>query len=168
MRILGTSMVAALLLSLPACSSDGHFDLFGYTSAPNYDTTIRTVYVQCLNTTMLHGSIEFDVARAVINEIQLRTPYRVVHTRGHADTELICKLVKHNKSVINQNQLGENREASLTLSFEVVWRDLRPGKEGDILSAPKRRPDAPAAAAGPRRQGKGAGRAADADRQLHT
>ena len=32
-------------LLLAGCTSDGHFSLLGYTTAPNYDTSIRTVYV---------------------------------------------------------------------------------------------------------------------------
>jgi Lipopolysaccharide-assembly len=135
---LGT--IAIVSLFLPACSSDGHFNLFGYTTAPNYDCTIKTVYVPMVkNLTMIHGSIEFDVTTALINEIQLKTPFRVVHSSVGADTELLCTIKNRNKVVININQLGENREAQLGLVFEVVWRDLRPGHDGEVLSGPKRK-----------------------------
>ena len=95
------------------------------------------------NLTPLHGSIEFDVTRAIITEIQLKTPYRVVHSASRADSELIVTIKNRNKVVININQLGETREAQLGLIFEVVWRDLRKGHEGDILSASRRLPGEP-------------------------
>ena len=37
-----TLFTAALLLA--GCTSDGHFRFLGYTTEPNYDSTIRTVY----------------------------------------------------------------------------------------------------------------------------
>ena len=37
--------LAACALALPSCAWDGHFDLLGYSTKPNYDTTIRTVRV---------------------------------------------------------------------------------------------------------------------------
>lgn len=131
--------LAPLCLLLPACTSDGHISLFGYSSAPLYDMTIRTVYVpQVENETKMHGSLQFDVTRAIITEIHLRTPYRVVHDRAKADTELICKIKNRSKVVNNIQQLGETREAQVGMNFEVIWRDLRKGHEDDVLSQPKR------------------------------
>jgi hypothetical protein len=124
---------------LPGCQ-DGHFTFLGYTTAPNYDTTIHTVYLPIVqNKTMIVGSIEFDVTRNITTEIHQRTPYRVVNRKAGADTELIVTIKNRDKSVINMNQLGETREALLGINFEVVWRDLRKGHEGEILSAPKLR-----------------------------
>ena len=76
---------------------------------------------------------------AVINEIQMRTPYRVVHSRTGADTELVITLKKRDKAVININQLGEIREGQLTFAFDVLWLDRRAGRHGEALSSPKRK-----------------------------
>jgi Lipopolysaccharide-assembly len=136
--------LALLSLFLPACSSDGHLNLFGYTTKPNYDTGIKTVYLPMAgNKTMMHGSVEFDLTRAIVNEIQSKTPYRVVHSPVGADTELTVLFKSRNKTVININQIGENREAQLGMVVEVIWKDLRPGHEGDILSSPKRKEGEP-------------------------
>ena len=107
LRLGGTlASMTLLALMLPACSWDGHINLLGYTTAPNYDCTIKTVFVPMVqNTTMKHGSIEFDMTRAIVNEIQLKTPYRVVHSKNGADTELlICTLKKIEQGDGHQHQ----------------------------------------------------------------
>ncbi len=125
------------LACLSGCESGGHFSLFGYTTQPTFDTTIRNVYVpMAQNVTYLRG-IEKQLTEAVVSQIGT-SPYRVTSDRNRADTELVMKVIANRKTTINFNQLGEVREAELGLQIEVVWRDLRPGHEGDILSNPKR------------------------------
>ncbi|MSQ93752.1 MAG: hypothetical protein EXR98_04260 [Gemmataceae bacterium] len=130
-------ILLAGLACLSGCESGGHFSLFGYTTQPTFDCNIRTIYVPIAqNSTYMRG-IEQDLTRAV--EAQLRlSPYRVTSDRNRADTELEMKIVNNRKSTINLTQLGEARDVELGLNVEVVWRDLRPGHTGDILSNPKR------------------------------
>lgn len=129
-------LAAAAAFCSPACNSlgDGHFSLFGYSTQPNYDTCIRTVYVPIFKNTTMYKNIEFDLTKAVIREIELKTPYKVVSCREDADTELLGKIINFNKSVMLMNQLGEIRQAQTMLTAELVWRDLRPGFEQSILS----------------------------------
>src|SRR5208283_2035455 len=63
---------------------------------------------------------------------------RVTSDRNRADTELVMKITNTTKASIIINPLGEMRNAQLTWHIEVVWRDLRPGHIGDILSNRKR------------------------------
>ena len=133
--ILGLALLG--LAGLTGCESGGHFTLFGYTTQPTFDTSIQTVYVPIpLNVTYRRG-LEFELQKAVIREL-MTSPYRITSDRTRADTELDMKIVTFRKSTILLNQLGENREAELTFNVEVIWRDLRPGRGGDILSNPKR------------------------------
>jgi hypothetical protein len=131
---------AALLL--PSCSSDGNLCILGYTTQPNYDTNIHTVRVPIFKNYTMRDStrqgIEFDLTRAVIREIELKTPYKVVGADCNADTELTGTIVGFTKAILNRNQLNEVREAEMTLKVEVIWKDLR---TGEILSLPKLRPD---------------------------
>jgi hypothetical protein len=125
------------LACLSGCESGGHFTLFGYTTKPPFDCDIRTVYVPIAqNATYLRG-IEFELTKAVVNALGT-TPYKVTSDRTRADTELVMKVVANGKSVVLLNQLGENRDTEVRVNIEVVWRDLRPGHTGDILSNPKR------------------------------
>lgn len=130
------------------CTQDGHISIFGYTTEPNYDPCIRTVYVPIFQNITMRRGIEFDMTRAVIRDIELHTPFKVISDRSRADTELLGKIIAWRKNIINMNQIGEVREAETGLTVEVVWRDLRPGHCGEILSAPKPKID-PLAPPGP-------------------
>jgi hypothetical protein len=134
--------VAACCFCLSACSEDRNFTIFGYSTRPNYDTSIHTVRVPILkNLTQRHG-LEFDLTKAVVREIELKTPYKVVSADCDADTELIGTIISYNKNILNRNQLNEVREAETTLAVELIWRDLR---TGEILTRPLRVQTTPAA-----------------------
>jgi hypothetical protein len=125
---------------LPSCQ-DGHLQILGYTSRPNYDMSIRTVHVPIFkNVTQgaFRRGLEFDLTRAVIREIEAKTPYKVVSDPCHADTELSGTIINLSKVVININPENLVREAQTILTAQVVWKDLRPGHVGEILSAPTR------------------------------
>lgn len=135
--------VAALALLIPACAGDGHFSVLGYSSRPNYDTSIRTICVPiCKNyssytVTPMQG-LEMDLHRAIVDEIQLRTPYRVV--QNNPDTELSVAIRAVHRNTLNFTPFNTPREAELILTAELIWRDLRTGA---ILSRPARRPGQP-------------------------
>jgi hypothetical protein len=130
---LALSVLAAGILLLPACN-DGHINFLGYTSEPTYDCGIRTVYVPIPQNVTFRRGLEFDLKRAIDREIELKTPFRVASSPDNADTELAVKIVARNKSVVVFNQLNEVRDAETTLTAEVVWRDLRPNRFGDVLN----------------------------------
>jgi len=132
----GLALVALALALLPGCANwDGHFCLFGYTTRPLYDLGIRTVRVPIFKNFTFRRGLEFQLTEAVVREIESKTPYKVVQDCD-ADTELIGTIVGRSKAVINYNQLAETREAQTTLTVEVVWRDLRAGHGGEVLSLP--------------------------------
>ncbi len=138
MRRYGLNLVvfAVSVVLLPACASDGHLNIGGYTTAPNYNCDIRTVYVPiCLNKSSAKG-LEYELTRAIIREINTKTPYKVVDSSSKADTELLCTIVNVSKTVNNLNQLGEVRDVQVSLKLEVFWKDHRPGHEGELLSGP--------------------------------
>jgi hypothetical protein len=125
------------LACLTGCESGGHFTLLGYTSRPPIDDCLRTIYVPIAqNTTYLRG-IEKDLTLAVVRELNT-SGFRVTSDRNRADTELDMKIVTNRKSTILTNQIAEARDVELGMHIEVIWRDLRPGHTGDILSNPKR------------------------------
>lgn len=129
-------VLAAIVLCLPACEN-GHFCLLGYTTQPNYDTNIHTVYVPIFENRTFRKGIEYDLTRAVVRAIEQYTPYKVVSNCDKADTELLGKVITFNKGILNRNQLNEVREAETVLMVEVVWRDKR---TGEILTGPARQP----------------------------
>ena len=134
--------LAACALVLPSCSSDGHFTVLGYSTKPNYDPNIHTVRVPIfknktyMTVTPVVG-MEMDLTRAVVREIELKTPFKVVQDCENADTELRGVIVGFSKAMLNYNGFNEVREAETQLVVQLVWRDLRTGK---VLSRGPRRP----------------------------
>lgn len=135
-------VAACLALLLSSCEGDGHFTVLGYSTRPNYDLSIRTVYVPIFKNRTFRRGLEFDLTRAVVREIEAKTPYKVVSDCNLADTELTGTIINLTKNVINRNQLNEVREAETVLAVELVWRNLR---TGEILSQPKMKEVPPAA-----------------------
>lgn len=124
-------------LGLSGCAQNGHLSFLGYTTEPVYDPNIRTVYVPQFKNVSFRRGVEYSLTRAVIRDIESKTPFKVVSCREDADTELTGKIINWRKNVINVNQLNEVREAEVGLAVELTWRDLRPGTGGDVLSAPR-------------------------------
>jgi hypothetical protein len=135
----GGGMLAA------GCASDGHAGLFGYTTAPNYDPEIRTVYVPIFKSKILetipYRGVEFTLTRAVVDAIESKTPMKVLSDPDGADTELQGTIIRLDKLLLNRTPFNEVREVQLYLAVEIVWHDLRPGCEGRILTNPRRRDD---------------------------
>lgn len=134
--------LALTALTLPACESGGHFTVLGYSSRPVYDTTIRTVFVPIFknrtNRDSIRRGVEFDLTRLVIQEIESKTPYKVVSNRECADTELSGEVINIQKSLLNINQNNEIRQGETVMAVNVVWKDLR---SGEVLSSRQKRPD---------------------------
>jgi hypothetical protein len=130
--------LAPLLLS--ACEGGGNFNILGYTTRPNYNTEIRTVRVPIFKNETYYRGLEFKLTEAVIREIELKTPYKIVTAGCPADTELTGKIITYSKNLVIPNQLDEVREMENTLAVEVVWRDLRPDHAGEFLSVQQPKP----------------------------
>jgi hypothetical protein len=127
-------LLLLMCLPLASCESGGHFSVLGYTTKPNYDTCIKTVYVPIFENKTFRRGLEFELTRAVIKEIEWKTPFKVVSDRAKADTELTGSIAAYGKNILNRNQLNEVREAEMVLTVAIVWKDLR---SGEILSQPR-------------------------------
>ena len=64
MRRLLLSLLVFCCLGLASCESGGHFSILGYTTKPNYDPCIKTVYVPIFENKTFHRGMEFDLTRA--------------------------------------------------------------------------------------------------------
>jgi hypothetical protein len=126
-------LLLAVALPLTSCEWDGNFTVLGYTTRPNYDTRIHTVCVPIFKNRTFYRGLEFDLTRAVVREIEAKTPYKVVSCPEDADSILTGTIISYNKNILNRNQLNEVREAETTLGVEVVWKS----KSGEILSQPR-------------------------------
>jgi len=142
-------LVMLVTMALPSCSSDGNFTLFGYTTKPNYDCAIRTIRVPIFKNDTMRQGLEFELTKAVVREIEAKTPYKIISGEGHADTELSGTITMMNKNVILRTPLNEIRSAETVMVVTVQWKDLR---TGEYLTRPNKGPgslppDAPPGAA---------------------
>jgi hypothetical protein len=129
--------VLAAALATAGCTGTGQFSILGYTTQPNYDPAIHTVYVPIAQNSTYRRGLEFDLTQAVIREINSKTTFRTVSCREGADTELNLKVMTWRKNLIIATPTNQNRQAEIGLGIEVVWKDLRPDRIGEILSNPK-------------------------------
>ena len=135
--------VVGLLVALATavgCQS-GPQSFFGYQlgTAGIYDKNIKTIYIpvfsnRAFQTTPDRG-MEVDVTKAVVREIQTKTPFTIVSDPERADTELRANIVSIGKNILNRDQQNLTREAEVVITADVLWRDLRTGRN---LCAPRR------------------------------
>ena len=121
-------------LALCGCKHGGDISILGYTTAPPFDPDIRSVYIPIFKNTAWHASpdrgIEVDLHQAVVDELnKRRSPIRVVSDPAMADTELIGTITRIAKVPLNRNLQNQVREFELYVTVELVWRDLRSGRE---------------------------------------
>lgn len=135
----GLGGLLLLLATTPGCL-ERHFSILGYTTEPQYNRDIHTVYVPIFKNESLRRGLEFDLTRAVVREIESKTPYKVISCADEADTELFGTIFGRYKNILNRNQLNEVREAETALMVNIVWRDRR---TGEVLSMPQRGPGVP-------------------------
>jgi hypothetical protein len=117
---------------LAGCQGGGNFCFLGYTTQPNYDTCIKTVYVPMFQSQIMldetRRELPEDLTRAVVREIESKTPYKIVSDCAKADTELSGRIVSLTKNLLNRNQQNEIREAETVLTVGIVWKNLRTGE----------------------------------------
>ncbi len=135
-RFLASLLVGGTGL-MSGCGWDGHFTILGYSSRDNYDHNIKTIYLPIFKNktfqTTPYREMEVELTRRVQEQIQLKTPFKIVSEPLKADTELLGTLVTFAKQILNRTEQNEVREGELQLGVQIVWRDLRTGK---ILSNP--------------------------------
>jgi lipopolysaccharide assembly LptE-like protein len=99
----------------------------GYKTGSMHPADIHTVYVPIFKSQEFRRDLEFALTEAVVKEIELVTPYKVVK-REQADTELLGTLVSVEKRVATINPDSDPRELVLRLKADVTWRDIRSGQ----------------------------------------
>jgi Lipopolysaccharide-assembly len=94
-------------------------------------TTIHTVYVPIFKNRTFRRGLEFDLTRAVIREIEAKTPYKVVSDEASADAVL-------SGTILAQRPWKSSEEAELTVV--VRWRSARTGKPLPFPGGEKKQP----------------------------
>jgi hypothetical protein len=130
-------------LAVPACEFSQLFSwnggkpvIFGYSTAPNYDSRFKTIRVKIFKNPTFWSvlpvpGLEMQLTETIVHRIEQDTPYKV--NDGDADTELSGAILSFFQMALNYNQMYEIREVETTMMCAVRWKDLRTGQ---LLSWP--------------------------------
>jgi hypothetical protein len=89
-----------------------------------YCPSVRTVYVPIFESDSYRRNLGERLTEAVMKEIELKTPYKVVETPD-ADSILTGRITGETKRVVVENRMDDPREAEVALQVRVRWIDRR-------------------------------------------
>ena len=98
----------------------------GYTNSSLYRADVETVFVEMFDSESFRRGIEYELTRALVGQLELHSPYKVVSDRRKADTILYGSINR-----VTERRLARQRELDRSLANEVVlvatfsWKDLR-------------------------------------------
>ena len=118
------AIFCCLAISLAPCGCAG----FRWGAGSLYRPDIRTVHVPVIQSDSLRRNLGERLTEAVVKEIELRTPYKVV-SAASADSVLHVRIVGEGKRVIAENINDEPRDIEVDLGVGVSWI----GRQGEPL-----------------------------------
>ncbi|MAR12429.1 MAG: hypothetical protein CL681_20960 [Blastopirellula sp.] len=107
---------AAALLASTGCAT------YRFGNASLYRPDVRTVYVPMIENTTYRRHLGEQLTEAIVKEIELKTPYKVVHTPG-ADSVLRGTVVSEHKNVLSEDINDNPRDIEFVLGFRFHWTD---------------------------------------------
>lgn len=120
-----TVMLLVLLMGLGGCASD---PTQGYAAESPYPDDISTVSTPIFTNNTYDRGVEFELADALVKEIEATTPYKVTNSR-RASTSLTGTITRVDRESLSRSpRTGLNEEVSYSVTVDFLWRDLRTGK----------------------------------------
>ena len=109
------------LLALGCCLLAGGCAGYQIGTRTLYRPDIRTVYVPMFESDSLRRNLGERLTEAVVREIELKTPYKVVH-RADADSILAARIISDTKRVVAEdvNDIPRDIETDLIVQVENV------------------------------------------------
>ncbi len=114
-RALATIIVFALLTG---CAS------YRVGNQTLYAPDVQTVYVPMIETNSFRRDLGERLTEAVVKEIELKTPFKVVGTPD-ADSILSARMVADTKRVTIENQNDDPRAVEISMAVEIAWLNRR-------------------------------------------
>ena len=133
MRITRTSACIFCILALSGCGYDqsGNFNQpakGGYQWHSLYREDVQTVAVPIFTNRDFRRGMEFKLSKAVVNQIEAHTPYKVV-ARDRADTVLEGEIAKVEVNTLSRSFVeGIPQEQVMLVTVNFIWKDLRTGR----------------------------------------
>jgi hypothetical protein len=126
------SVLVLIATSFPGCA--------GYQLGQRslYRPDIRTIHVPVIQSDSYRRYLGERLTEAVVKEIELRTPYKVVDSDS-ADSVLSVRLVSDSKRILANNRFSEPRDIETDFFVQTSWVDRR----GDLIMSHDDVPAAP-------------------------
>lgn len=116
------TLVAMTCASLMGCAG------YRFGAASLYPPEIRTVHVPIFESNSYRRNLGEWLTEAVIREIELKTPYKVV-SHPNADSVLTGTIIADTKRILVVSPTDEPRETEMRMEVQVSWVDRR----GNVL-----------------------------------
>ena len=102
-----------------------------------YPVDIQTVHVPVFESSSFRRDLGERLTEAVVKEIELRTPYKVVGD-PNADTTLTGRIASDSKHLLFQTRNADPREMEVGLQVQVNWIDRRGNmiRQGSAIPVP--------------------------------
>ncbi len=123
-RLIELILLFVMLLST-GCASD---PTQGYAAVSVYPDNISTVAVNIFKNDSFLREIEFELADALVKEIEARSPYKVTSS-SRADTILTGTVRNVQRDLLSKSRLtGLSEEVLLSVTIDFKWTDQRTGR----------------------------------------
>ncbi len=103
----------------------------GYHLRPPYNPSIKTVYVPVFRSIVFRRDINLQITQLLIDEINERTPFRVVQDPDEADATLQGVILFDDKNVMVENPYNLPRHLMASMRVNVTFTDNRSGTTTD-------------------------------------
>jgi hypothetical protein len=131
LRLLPSLLIASCLAGCGYNWSDNSSGAFApdpdYKWASLYRQDVKTVAVPIFVNRTYYRGIEFNLTKAVINQLESRTPYKVA-PRERADTVLEGQIIFVGVNTSSRSQVGIPQEQLYYIIVNFTWKDLRTGQ----------------------------------------
>lgn len=115
-RLAFSALAATLVVGLAGC---------GYSFRPPYTMKVRTIYVPMFKSTQYRQDLNIQFTQMLVEEINRRTPYRVVGDPEKADARLEGTIIFNDKNAMVENPQNLPRHLLATMTVNVTFTDNR-------------------------------------------
>lgn len=125
---MNTTRIIIVLAALAVLAGCGYQGGTGYSQSSLFRQDVRTVAVPIFTSKSFTRGVEFQLSKAIVEQIESTTPYKVVPA-DRADTLLEGHVVDIGLSTVSSdNRAAIPQEQLYKVVVNFTWKDLRSGK----------------------------------------
>ena len=88
-----------------------------------FRSDVQTVHVPVIESDLYRRNLGERLTEAVVKQIELATPYKVVGNADSADSVLRCRLTSERRQLTVETRTDESRTIEVAFSVQVDWLD---------------------------------------------